>query len=59
MKETLISCVVEGVTLAGTWSVADGMVIVRTEFGKPRYGFVRVGVGSARRLWLKFVRTGQ
>jgi hypothetical protein len=26
MKETPISCVVEGVTLAGPWSVADGLV---------------------------------
>jgi hypothetical protein len=33
IKETPISCVVEGVTLAGTWSVADGMVTVRTGFG--------------------------
>jgi hypothetical protein len=33
MKETPISCVVEGVTLAGTWSVTDGTVTVRTGFG--------------------------
>jgi hypothetical protein len=41
MAERNISRVINGVTLRGTYSVKEGIVIVRTDFGSKSTQFVR------------------